>query len=50
MLLHFFPIQIMAEGGEDYQSSSDSDSDISLFDSEDDEDDDDVSDYGRELC
>lgn len=36
----------MAEGGEDYQSLSESDSDVSLSDS----DDDDVLDYGRELC
>lgn len=33
----------MAEGGEDYHSSSDDNSDVSLFDS----DDDDVADYGR---
>lgn len=37
----------MAEGGEDYYSSSDDDSDISLFDLD---DEDDVADCGRKLC
>lgn len=38
----------MAEGGEDYHSSSDDDSDVSLFDSDD--EDENVADYGEELC
>ena len=37
----------MAEGGEDYHSSPDEDSDVSLFDSDD--DDDNVVDDGRGL-
>ena len=40
----------MAEGGEDHYSSSDDDSDISLFDLDDDDDDNDA-DWGRNyLC
>ena len=40
----------MAEGGEDYYSSSDDDSDVSLFDLDDDDDDNDA-DCGRNyLC
>ena len=40
----------MAEGGEEYNSSSEDDSDVSLFDSDDDEDDQKVEDLGKELC
>lgn len=44
-----FPFR-MAEGGEENYSSSEDDSDVSLFDSGDDDDDEKVADLGKELC